>query len=67
MGCGGRGTVVAAHLVTDPPASLTATLGAGAVLVVVGCDTDPLTGARSNFAVCLHKVVAPPSPLSLEP
>lgn len=65
MGCGGRNTVVAAHLVSNPPPSLTATLGAGAILLVVGCDTDTTTGVQSNFALCVHKVHTPSYNLSL--
>lgn len=56
VGCGGRTTIVAAHSIAQPPPSVTDTLGFGAVMVVVACDTDSSTGVRSNFAVCLHKL-----------
>jgi hypothetical protein len=55
VGCGGRTTIVAAHAIVDPPPSLTAVLGPGAVVVMMACDTNA-AGVRTNFAVCVHKL-----------
>eukprot|EP00038_Savillea_parva_P022608 m.38083 g.38083 ORF g.38083 m.38083 type:complete len:2096 (+) comp5614_c0_seq1:192-6479(+) len=55
VGCGGRRTVVAARAIQQPPSSLTSTLGPGAVLLMVSCDTNS-AGIRSNFAICIHKL-----------